>query len=181
MTRKPIEWFLLSDAEARRFYAKVSLPDEGGCMLWTASIQASTGYGQVGATRDRRRVILLAHRVAHVLSAGLFPSELEVDHTCHVRACVAPHHLRAITHAQNQQNREGAQADNLSSGVRNVYRHRSGGWRVQLKHAGRAIQGGSFPTIREAEEAATALRLRVLTHSDPAVRERPTTPVAVRR
>ena len=43
----------------------------------------------------------LGSQVVFVLYYGAIPAGHEVDHICHVRRCVEPSHLRALTHQQN--------------------------------------------------------------------------------
>lgn len=69
---------------ANRFWSKVALPDENGCMLWQG-----------------------ANRAALVLTSGdpLDPS-LQAAHACRNRHCAAPTHLRWATLAENRLDRE---------------------------------------------------------------------------
>lgn len=79
----------------QRFWSKVALPDEDGCMLWLAA--RSQGYGtfQTGTGMAR------AHRVAYGLLVGPIPDGLVLDHLCRVRHCVAPAHLEPVTAVEN--------------------------------------------------------------------------------
>lgn len=143
---------------AGRFWAKVRTGD--GCWLWTGALD-NGGYGKIGAGGDRGRT-LCAHRVAWELARGPIPDGLEIDHTCHVRRCVRPDHLRTVTHKQNNENRiitEGT----LPRGVR---LHHAGKWQARAKHHGREVNGGLFATIEQAALAASALRNRLFTHND---------------
>ena len=79
-----------------RFWSKVALPDENGCMLWLASSK-SNGYGQFGIGGKN----LYAHRVAYLWLVGPIPDELQLDHLCRNRKCVAPDHLEAVTQQEN--------------------------------------------------------------------------------
>jgi hypothetical protein len=91
---------ILTERDERRFWSKVALPNEQGCMLWLKGANRD-GYGNfrlpTGCTG--------AHRVAYVLAYGPVPEGMEVDHVkakgCTNRHCVAPDHLEAITHAEN--------------------------------------------------------------------------------
>lgn len=89
-----------SEDDERRFWTKVALPDENGCMLWLARINEK-GYGLFWLYWGLRR----AHRVSYVLAYGPIPEGMEIDHVrakgCRHRSCVAPEHLEAVTHVEN--------------------------------------------------------------------------------
>jgi hypothetical protein len=128
--------------------------------LWVGAKAA--GYGRFHIRG--RRAMVPAHRVAYELLVGPVLAGVEIDHTCHVKDCVNPDHLRAVLHKQNQENRAGAQA-NSRSGIRGVFWHR-GKWLVRVQHNGRPYHGGRFTAIADAEQAAIALRNKLFTHND---------------
>jgi len=64
----------------------------GECWLWTGNVN-DKGYGYVVNNGKRERV----HRVAYVLVYGPIPKGLLVEHSCRVRNCVRPTHLRLAT------------------------------------------------------------------------------------
>lgn len=103
---------VLSERDARRFYAKVGLPDGTGCQQWLASPDAN-GYGQfhlAGRT-------VKAHLVSWHLAYGEFPAAgLELDHTCNVRSCVRADHLEWVTHAENNR-RIAARSERCRAGL----------------------------------------------------------------
>ena len=98
----------LSDADLRRFWAKVQLPDpDTGCMLWTAA-KTSAGYGafRLGG------VLYRAHRISFTLAYGEIPQGMVLDHICRNRACVAPEHLEVVSQRENVLRGEGLAAQN---------------------------------------------------------------------
>lgn len=87
-----------------RFWAKVNrdgpipefAPHLGPCWLWTASLFAS-GHPQFHFYGKNGR----AHRYAYLTWVGPIPAGKELDHLCHVRHCVRPSHLEAVTRLEN--------------------------------------------------------------------------------
>lgn len=84
-------------------YARI---DPSGCWLWTGYLNPQNGYGQVAVSKpDRERLGL--HRTATAATAmcallnGPAPDGHGVLHSCDVRACFAPYHLRWGTQAEN--------------------------------------------------------------------------------
>lgn len=74
----------------------------GECWTWTGS-RNKDGYGliQTGSRTDGSRRLRSTHRVSYEEFVGEIPDGLEIDHTCHQRACWNPDHLRVVTHAVN--------------------------------------------------------------------------------
>jgi HNH endonuclease len=91
------------EKDQARFWSKVSLPNEDGCMIFA------------GAPRDRKRSryggfwvtgrTVRAHIYSYVLAYGAVPLGLVVDHVrangCRTTLCVAPNHLEAVTQEEN--------------------------------------------------------------------------------
>ena len=147
----------------QRLFAKIMIDRDGpdACWMWTAA-RDRKGYGRI--KRGGRPV--LAYRAVYEIYNGPITPGKQLDHTCHVRACVNPEHLREVTNKQNNENRAGARRDNRS-GVRGVSWHaRDGKWRVRVVHNGRTHSGGYFDDLDEAAEAARQLRLKLFTHND---------------
>jgi hypothetical protein len=145
-----------------RFWSKVD--KTGDCWLWTGGV-TDCGYGQFAPTHT---TWALAHRFSFELLTGPIPVGMQLDHrhTC-PKSCVNPSHLHPVTNKQNAENRAGAQRNNKSSGIRNVYRHEDGvRWLVHTRHHGRSYYGGVFSDLATAEAAAIALRNRLFTHND---------------
>ena len=66
-----------------------------GCWLWTGYL--TRGYGRIRVGKQTK----LAHRYLYEMIRGDIPSGLELDHLCRTTSCVNPHHLEAVTHAEN--------------------------------------------------------------------------------
>lgn len=145
----------------QKFMASFDQSSVGGCKEWQGSISPD-GYGMFsGAGKSRHG----AHRLAYHFFVGPIPKGLLVDHMCHNRKCVNPEHLRLVTHKQNMENRQGAQA-NSTSGVRGVYwDKRLGKWRGRVQHNNRNHYAGSYDSLEEAAEAVRLLRLSIFTHN----------------
>ena len=143
---------------AERFWPRVDQRQPDECWAWTGP-KDKQGYGGFSVAAGKRYG---AHRLAYELAVGPIPVGMEVDHLCHVRACVNPSHLRVVTHRQNTQNRSGAQR-NSRSGVRGVCWHkRSGKWHAYV--AGSTV--GYFDSLDEAAQTVAEARRERFTHSD---------------
>jgi len=152
-----------SDKEIARFWSKVD--KSGECWIWTASLGGS-GYGQIGFLRDGRTRNIRSNRMAYEIGIGPIPDGMLVDHTCFVKRCCNPEHLRLATQKQNMENRPGPNK-NSSSGIRGVsFCNRSKKWKAHAMHNGRKINAGTHLTREAAEEAAIALRKQFFTHND---------------
>lgn len=93
---QPISLTEIDECVLKRFYEKVSLPDENGCMLWLAGTR--NGYRQL---RLNGRMVY-AHRLAYIIFNGEeIPNGRVVRHKCDQPLCVAPDHLELGTQADN--------------------------------------------------------------------------------
>lgn len=135
------------------------------CWKWTGSKNAN-GYGQINAIVDGRKTTVRTHRIAFEMEHGLIPEGMEVDHTCHTRACVNPAHLRLTTHKQNAENHSGVMARNTSGHRGVTWNKGNGTWWARVTHNGRQIHAGYFDTPEAAGAAAAAKRLELFTHND---------------
>src|SRR6266446_4500104 len=66
------------------------------CLLYTGALDKD-GYPRI-SYRGKMRI---GSHVVYELCHGSIPEGHEVDHICHVRRCVEPTHLRALTHREN--------------------------------------------------------------------------------
>lgn len=94
--RATTEDYEITEPDAARFWAKVGLPDEAGCMPWLAS-KDTTGYG-IFRLRGKRRQ---AHLVAWVATGNFLDPTLERDHLCRNRWCVNAEHMEEVSHLEN--------------------------------------------------------------------------------
>lgn len=85
----------MSEKDQARFWAKVALPNEQGCMLWLGG--TAVGYGRFYLAGKMRG----AHRLSYTLAYGPIPDGLVLDHLCRTPACVRPDHLEAVTNSEN--------------------------------------------------------------------------------
>lgn len=87
----------LPEQTAARFWSKVALPDENGCMLWIAGLRR--GYGQFSI--DHRTNVLATRIIASWAHGPAPTTQHEAAHSCRNRNCVAPAHLRWATALEN--------------------------------------------------------------------------------
>lgn len=153
----------------QRFWEKVDKngpahpyrPELGRCWVWTA-FKNPKGYGTIGY----KGKVEAAHRMSWRMVNGDIPDGSVVDHTCHNPACVRPNHLRAATAKQNAENRQGAQSNNQSTGVRGVYLSPHGRFVAAVRHNQETVYLGTFATVEEAGNAVTSKRNELFTHND---------------
>ena len=80
--------------EAQAFIRNI--PETDHCVYWPFYLYAN-GYGYV-FFQDADRP---AHRVSLILACGKDHPGLDASHTCHIRRCVNPRHLKWKTRSEN--------------------------------------------------------------------------------
>lgn len=148
----------MTSTAMERFWSKVEITPS--CWSWKAA--TSRGYGRF----HYERRIAIAHKYSFELANGPVPDGMDVDHTCHNRACVNPAHLRLATRKQNLENRQGP-TKNSKSGIRGVtWSPANKRWEAFVGHDGKVYRAGSFLTAEEAEKAVIRRRNELFTHND---------------
>ena len=122
-----------------RFWLKVDRTDDPDeCWHW----KTKKGSGPYGAFRSKEIGATTAHRYAFFEANGFLPDE--VMHTCDVRSCVNPNHLRAGTRSLNMQ-------DMVAKG-----RGRKGHAKGEAHH-GAKLTEGDVRAIRATPSGTTGL------------------------
>jgi hypothetical protein len=109
--------FPAAEAVARN-YLMGRLRVDGECWIWTGPVDKD-GYGK--PARPHHRVGRSAHRLAWVLANGQTPpTGMCVLHSCDVRACARPSHLRLGTHDENMHDMVVRGRSPVQRGARNT-------------------------------------------------------------
>lgn len=95
---------------AERLLARMEPDLNGGCWLWTASINAA-GYGTIRVGESHN----LAHRASFFAFRQIEPGKLLVCHRCDVRSCINPDHLFLGTHKDNSDDKYAKGRDRLAA------------------------------------------------------------------
>lgn len=98
---------------AQQFFACTDRNDPSGCWIWHGNMSCA-GYGLLWIGHKHR----LAHRIGYELVCGPVPDDVLVLHSCHVRSCVNPAHLRPGTHRENSADCKAAGRENTARGER---------------------------------------------------------------
>jgi hypothetical protein len=100
MADAPIHVLLAPDRE-QRFWANVHRGTPETCWMWARAINGS-GYGVVRHGARGLSYSTMAHRAAVIYATGeAIADGGVVDHTCGIRACCNPSHLRVVDQSAN--------------------------------------------------------------------------------
>ena len=140
--------------------------EQGECRVWTGSTvpHPSRSGKDAGQIRVDGK-LWLAHRLSYTLNIGPIPEGFQVDHKCRNPPCINPNHLQLATNKVNNENLSGARI-NSKTGIRGVTWFKPmKKYRATVGHNGKQYIGGYFDDIKEAEQAAIALRKKLFTNS----------------
>lgn len=73
---------------------------ESGCLIWMGAM-STNGYGSMRICSKGYST----HRLSYYAFNGDIPDGMSVLHSCDIRSCVNPNHLRAGTYQDNQRDR----------------------------------------------------------------------------
>lgn len=112
---KPSEWPNYPVPEAKAALAQERhTADDAGCWITTYAENKFTGYATISWQDDGKTRSTTVHRASYTHTNGPIPDGMVIDHMCHVRLCVNPAHLRAITLRQNNIRRNNSGAHEFS-------------------------------------------------------------------
>lgn len=77
--------------------SRIEYDTNGGCWLWSGAMH-NTGYGYL---YDDNRKTITAHRASYKIFKGPITKGMHVLHSCDIRCCVNPNHLRLGTDQDN--------------------------------------------------------------------------------
>nr|WP_205861416.1 HNH endonuclease [Planosporangium flavigriseum] len=110
------------------------------------------GYGSRRGCHQKVAGRAWAHIAAYVVFVGGYDPGLDVEHTCGVRDCIAPAHLRQVTRAETGRNR--AQRSHCRNGHARELDEATGRYRRACRQCNRDAQ--RCWRQREADEVARA-------------------------
>lgn len=123
--------------------ALVKIPkDPSACWSWQSKI-LQNGYG----TKTHNGRDWLAHRWVYTMLLGPIPKGMVLDHICSNRACVNPHHLRAVTQAENC--RSGLGAILVADDVKEIKAALDNGVREETLAARFGVSRGTISSISQ--------------------------------
>jgi hypothetical protein len=127
-----------------RFLAGYTVCPDTGCWLWDGS-KYPNGYGWLKVFGK----VMSVHRFSYELHKGPIPEGLCILHSCDVRHCVNPDHLRTGTHQENMT--EAAERGRMPRGRSH---HAFGKRHLRPKQAHRVrVLGRVFESQKAAERA----------------------------
>ena len=146
-----------------RFLSGYVVSPDTGCWLWQGA-KYRNGYGWIKAFGK----VVSAHRLSYELHNGEIPDGMEVMHSCDVRHCVNPDHLRVGTHQENMA--EAAERGGIRRGENH---HQYGKPNPRPKQAKRVrVLGRVFDSQKQAERelqlGSGTVRYWIKNHPDKA-------------
>jgi len=148
--RRPRKLF----TEKECFMRHVEVVTESGCWIWTGCLLEG-GYG---CFDHRDRKTRTAHRASYEMFKGPIPSDKMVLHSCDVRCCVNPNHLRLGTHSDNMRDRTSR--GRTARGDRHASRTKPGRLPTGDSHWNCRLTPEEVREIRQSDESQSSLGRR---------------------
>lgn len=97
--RKAVQVAARIERRTAVFWSYVDVAGHGECWQWLGSVYKGYGsFNWMGSPNG-------AHRVMWLVTHGVIPDGLVVDHLCERKLCVSPYHLEPVTDAENKSRR----------------------------------------------------------------------------
>src|SRR3990167_8376918 len=96
-----LKWTYFPNTLKNRFYRRISLPNENGCMIFSGGRDSGSGHIRIRFENKR----ILSHRLSYEMFNGPITKENFVCHSCDNPRCVAPTHLWLGSSKENNQDR----------------------------------------------------------------------------
>jgi len=137
------------------FWRKIDRKSEAECWPWLGPTHA--GYGRL----EYRGKKYFAHRLAYILTRGVLPENLVIDHLCSNKRCCNPAHFDWVSDRLNI----ARGTTSKKWGKRRFRNVRLGEescrWRVVLRSGKVAVNGGTFDHEEVAAMQADVLAARL--------------------
>lgn len=154
---------VLIPQEVRRFWSKIDKTPgqgpKGQCWLWKGGSHTKSGYGIFTIYRCGKRIALLAHRVAYLLTTGNDPSMMLVCHHCDNPPCCNTEDFFLGTTADNfadmRNKGRGATSEKLSQALKKKV---ATGWKPNVP-AEKIRRGEAHRYARLTEKAVLEIRV----------------------
>lgn len=133
------------------------------CVVWKDSSSTFYVVGSVQGVNGKRKTVYFHRWLTNALGG------MHVDHKDHDGLINTDVNLRVCTHAENHQNRSGANSRS-KSGIRGVWWDKRGKkWVAEVKFNGKTINCGYFTDKHEAKKAVIEFRSKHMLFSKDAI------------
>lgn len=132
-----------------------------GIFVWKIRLSHNIHVGDVAGTLDAKNYVVIVinkkqykrSRLAWLYVYGVWPEGI-VDHRNHITTDDWIKNLRDVTHSENAQNRNKANAGSITGVLGVGFNKRQGTYHVRIQINGKQKYIGEFLTLKIAEEIA---------------------------